>query len=213
MTACGVHGNTLTAAENYGGLFQGAPRLIKVIVGSSIAIRMYTRHPLDLLAQKRRCFSSFISWRWAKIYAPNFAAYQGERVYLAGGTCTFQDGAVTGVGMYAYHKMGAGNGVWSRFSGVKPPLAVEAVNVSAALCFAKHQTLLGYPPFFTMKSTVYLVPSPKKTKTYVACSMQDIDAVRWRVSVWCDAGSWRPKNCPPFALWPWRGLATHQTQS
>jgi hypothetical protein len=60
-------------------------------------------------------------------------------------TCTFQDGAVTGVGMYAYHKMGAGNGVWSRFSGVKPPLAVEAVNVSAASLFRKASDTAGLP--------------------------------------------------------------------
>jgi hypothetical protein len=164
MTACGVHGNTLTGAENYGGVFHGAPRLIKVIVGSSIAIRTYTRHPLDLLAQKRRCFSSFISWRWAKIYAPNFAAYQGERVYLAGGTCTFQDGAVTGVGMYAYHKMGAGNGVWSRFSGVKPPLAVEAVNVSAASLFRKASDTAGLPTILYDEIDCVFGPKPKENE-------------------------------------------------
>ncbi len=38
----------------------------------------------------------------ACIYSPNFGAYQGEGDYLAGGTCLFQDGVVTGVSMYAY---------------------------------------------------------------------------------------------------------------
>jgi hypothetical protein len=41
--------------------------------------------------------------------------------------------------------MGAGNGVWSRFSGVKPPLAVEAVNVSAASLFRKASDTAGLP--------------------------------------------------------------------
>ncbi|MGE0762764.1 MAG: Calx-beta domain-containing protein [Bdellovibrionales bacterium] len=36
------------------------------------------------------------------IYSPNFGAYQGEGNYKAGGTCTFQNGTITGVIMYAY---------------------------------------------------------------------------------------------------------------
>jgi hypothetical protein len=38
----------------------------------------------------------------ACIYSPNFGAYQGHGDYLAAGTCTFQNGTVTGVQMYAY---------------------------------------------------------------------------------------------------------------
>lgn len=38
----------------------------------------------------------------ACIYAPNFGAYQGEGDYLAAGSCTFANGAVSGVTMYAY---------------------------------------------------------------------------------------------------------------
>lgn len=38
----------------------------------------------------------------ACIYSPNYGAYQGEGDYTAAGTCTFQNGTVTGVQMYAY---------------------------------------------------------------------------------------------------------------
>lgn len=38
----------------------------------------------------------------ACIYSPNYGAYQGEGDYSAAGTCTFQNGTVTGVQMYAY---------------------------------------------------------------------------------------------------------------
>lgn len=38
----------------------------------------------------------------ACIYSPNFGAYQGEGTYQTGGTCTFQNGFVTDVIMYAY---------------------------------------------------------------------------------------------------------------
>jgi hypothetical protein len=40
------------------------------------------------------------------IYAPNIGAYQGEGNYLTAGTCTFSDGTVTGVSMYAYPTTG-----------------------------------------------------------------------------------------------------------
>lgn len=36
------------------------------------------------------------------IYSPNYGAYQGEGDYLSQGTCTFVDGTITGVQMYAY---------------------------------------------------------------------------------------------------------------
>ncbi len=36
------------------------------------------------------------------LYSPNFGAYQGEGDYKSNGTCTFQDGTVSGVTMYAY---------------------------------------------------------------------------------------------------------------
>lgn len=42
----------------------------------------------------------------ACIYTPNFGAYQGEGDYLSQGTCTFQDGTISGVKMYAYPKNG-----------------------------------------------------------------------------------------------------------
>ena len=38
----------------------------------------------------------------ACIYSPNYGVYQGHGDYLSNGTCTFQDGTVTGVQMYAY---------------------------------------------------------------------------------------------------------------
>lgn len=38
----------------------------------------------------------------ACIYSPNFGYYQGEGNYLTAGSCTFQDGTVSGVTMYAY---------------------------------------------------------------------------------------------------------------
>jgi hypothetical protein len=42
----------------------------------------------------------------ACIYSPNFGVYQGHGDYLVGGTCTFQNGTVTGVQMYAYPNNG-----------------------------------------------------------------------------------------------------------
>lgn len=36
------------------------------------------------------------------LYSPNFGAYQGEGDYREAGTCTFQDGTITGVKLYAY---------------------------------------------------------------------------------------------------------------
>ena len=43
----------------------------------------------------------------ACIYSPNFGAYQGEGTLI--GPCTFQNGTVTGVTMYAYSINGVGN--------------------------------------------------------------------------------------------------------
>ena len=43
----------------------------------------------------------------ACIFAPNIGAYQGEGDYSTNGTCTFVDGVITGVTMYAYPTNGA----------------------------------------------------------------------------------------------------------
>ena len=40
------------------------------------------------------------------IYTPNFGAYQGEGDYMAQGTCSFQNGTVSNVKMYAYPTIG-----------------------------------------------------------------------------------------------------------
>lgn len=40
------------------------------------------------------------------IYTPNFGAYQGEGDYQSQGTCTFQNGTVSNVKMYAYPTLG-----------------------------------------------------------------------------------------------------------
>lgn len=42
----------------------------------------------------------------ACVYSPNFGAYQGHGDYVSLGTCTFQNGGVTGVQMYAYPNNG-----------------------------------------------------------------------------------------------------------
>lgn len=42
----------------------------------------------------------------ACIYSPNIGAYQGEGDFRSNGTCAFQDGAVSGVTMYAYPNNG-----------------------------------------------------------------------------------------------------------
>jgi hypothetical protein len=41
------------------------------------------------------------------IYSPNFGAYQGEGDYSQNGTCTFVDGTITDVRMYAYPQNGS----------------------------------------------------------------------------------------------------------
>ena len=43
----------------------------------------------------------------ACIFAPNIGAYQGEGDYSSNGTCTFTDGTISGVTMYAYPTNGA----------------------------------------------------------------------------------------------------------
>ncbi|MFK8139189.1 MAG: fibronectin type III domain-containing protein [Bdellovibrionales bacterium] len=62
----------------------------------------FLKHAVEIMRDGLGNDNGFCESNEACIYTPNIGVYQGSGDYLANGTCTFTDGAVTGVDMYAY---------------------------------------------------------------------------------------------------------------
>ena len=64
--------------------------------------RVFLANAVEIMGSGYGNYNGLCESGEACIYSPNFGVYQGEGDYYSGGTCTFQDGAVSGVKMYAY---------------------------------------------------------------------------------------------------------------
>lgn len=66
----------------------------------------YLRNAVEIMNDKIGDDDGLCESSEACIYSPNFGVYQGHGDYKANGTCTFQNGTVSGVTMYTYPSNG-----------------------------------------------------------------------------------------------------------
>ena len=72
------------------------------IVDSMTSANTYLSHAVEIVEDNIGDDDGLCESGDACIYTPNVGAYQGSGDYLSQGTCTFLDGTITGVKLYAY---------------------------------------------------------------------------------------------------------------